>query len=385
MFRMNKICQKCQKVNNYEIRVCSCGYEFFQSASIEENFQPYRRNQKTFQKVLGIGILVVFGLLLTAGLLEPEYFFDKLGIGKYLQDDHTASLNNSAKTIYSSETNSSSPPLLTTRVIQADVLSVDSGDLITVRDKIEGTTYQIKLAGIMAPAVSDEFGVEAQKNLSDLVLHKPVSIIVGSGSQNDPALGKVIYQNIDINLEQLKSGLVTRSVGSELLLTDVDRKLYQDAAYQATTNKIGIWSDAPAESVPPTVPVDAKAETLTTSPPIIQSKLKPPKDPQPPREKALQPQQSSVPTSESPKIQLSAKSTPVPTARCQDGTVSYSPSRSGACSSHGGVVDWQDDSKKSSAAKVKPLEKKYLLGSRGGCYFVNSNGTKIYVDRKMCE
>lgn len=382
---MNKICQNCQKVNNYEIRVCLCGFEFFESKSIEENFQPYKRNPKIIQKAFGIGTFLVVGLLLTAGLMEPEFFFDKLGINKYLKDDHGASLDNSAKSIYSSENNSGSQASLATQIIQADVLSVNSGDLITVRDKIDGTTFQIKLAGIMAPALTDKFGVDAQKHLSDLILDNSVSIITRSGNQNDPALGKVIYQNVDINLEQLKSGLVTRSVGNELLFTEVDRKLYHDAAYFATAGKIGIWSDSPSESFPTAVPVDEKTESFNSSPPSIPSKVAALKNPTRPREKTIQSQENSAPASDSLKTQSSAKITPVPTARCQDGTVSYSPSRSGACSSHGGVVDWQNESKKSSAAKVKSLEKKYLLGSRGGCYFVNSNGTKIYVDRKMCE
>lgn len=29
--------------------------------------------------------------------------------------------------------------------------------------------------------------------------------------------------------------------------------------------------------------------------------------------------------------------------------------------------------------------KKYILGPRGGCYYINRNGNKTYVDRALCR
>ncbi len=29
--------------------------------------------------------------------------------------------------------------------------------------------------------------------------------------------------------------------------------------------------------------------------------------------------------------------------------------------------------------------RRYIRGSRGGCYYINSNGNKTYVDRSMCN
>jgi hypothetical protein len=28
---------------------------------------------------------------------------------------------------------------------------------------------------------------------------------------------------------------------------------------------------------------------------------------------------------------------------------------------------------------------KYILGPRGGCYYINENGNKTYVDRDLCK
>jgi hypothetical protein len=34
---------------------------------------------------------------------------------------------------------------------------------------------------------------------------------------------------------------------------------------------------------------------------------------------------------------------------------------------------------------AKSTERRYLRGSRGGCYYVNSEGKKIYVDHSFCN
>ncbi|WP_299897174.1 hypothetical protein [uncultured Aquimarina sp.] len=34
--------------------------------------------------------------------------------------------------------------------------------------------------------------------------------------------------------------------------------------------------------------------------------------------------------------------------------------------------------------RFKP-NRKYIRGSRGGCYYINSNGNKTYVDRSLCN
>lgn len=33
----------------------------------------------------------------------------------------------------------------------------------------------------------------------------------------------------------------------------------------------------------------------------------------------------------------------------------------------------------------KPTSRRYIRGPRGGCYYINSNGNKTYVDRSFCN
>ena len=42
-------------------------------------------------------------------------------------------------------------------------------------------------------------------------------------------------------------------------------------------------------------------------------------------------------------------------------------------------------SRKSNTSRNSNSAKNYIRGSRGGCYYINSNGNKTYVDRSMCN
>ncbi len=40
---------------------------------------------------------------------------------------------------------------------------------------------------------------------------------------------------------------------------------------------------------------------------------------------------------------------------------------------------------KTAKAKSNKSDRDYLVGSKGGCYYLNSSGKKSYVDKKFCE
>jgi len=73
-----------------------------------------------------------------------------------------------------------------------------------------------------------------------------------------------------------------------------------------------------------------------------------------------------------------------PLARCADGTYSFSASKAAACSGRGGVGEWMSGEKPSTAA-APAKQAAYVLGPRGGCYYLDSSNKKIYVDKKYCQ
>ncbi|MEQ1765200.1 MAG: DUF3761 domain-containing protein, partial [Pyrinomonadaceae bacterium] len=72
-----------------------------------------------------------------------------------------------------------------------------------------------------------------------------------------------------------------------------------------------------------------------------------------------------------------------PLARCADGTYSYSASKSAACAGRGGVGEWIGDGKPIPSTPTKQAA--YVLGPRGGCYYLDSSNKKIYVEKKYCQ
>lgn len=73
-----------------------------------------------------------------------------------------------------------------------------------------------------------------------------------------------------------------------------------------------------------------------------------------------------------------------PLARCSDGTYSFSASKSAACSGRGGVSEWMSGDKPPTAA-TPVKQSAYVLGPRGGCYYLDSSNKKIYVEKKYCQ
>lgn len=72
-----------------------------------------------------------------------------------------------------------------------------------------------------------------------------------------------------------------------------------------------------------------------------------------------------------------------PIARCADGTYSFSASKAAACSGRGGVSDWMTGGKPTS--NTPPKQTAYVLGPRGGCYYLSSSNKKVYVEKKYCQ
>lgn len=72
-----------------------------------------------------------------------------------------------------------------------------------------------------------------------------------------------------------------------------------------------------------------------------------------------------------------------PVAKCGDGTFSYRKSGAGSCAQRGGVVEWLDGTP--SNTKSTRETRNYFLGPKGGCYYLNTKGTKIYVDKSYCS
>jgi endonuclease YncB( thermonuclease family) len=140
-------------------------------------------------------------------------------------------------------------------IIQGKVINVHDGDTVTVLDQFNKKT-NIRLQGIDAPELKQDFGSVSQQNLSRLVLGKQVTIVWTKLDKYRRTVGTIMLDGHDVNIEQVKAGLAWHFKKYEDEQDPSDRKTYAAAEQQARTAKLGLWRDSN-----PTPPGDWRQDT----------------------------------------------------------------------------------------------------------------------------
>ncbi len=209
-------------------------------------------------------------------------------------------------------------------LVEGKVKIVDDGDTLIVETK-DGNLYTVRMQGIDAPEEKQDFGAKSQKKLSDLILGKDVTVIVRKKDSLNRYIGTVYVGGQDINLKQIEAGLAWHFKKYGYEQTEENQKIYEQAEQKARTEKSGLWKNKN-----PVEPSIFRGDRETTEVDKKESTEKP-----------------IVETSSNPTTNT-VNPTPAPSSN-------KSPNRT------------------------------YIRGSRGGCYYINSKGSKTYVDRSLCN
>jgi endonuclease YncB( thermonuclease family) len=132
--------------------------------------------------------------------------------------------------------------LVFAETISGLVVGVADGDTITVLDDTN-TQYKIRLMGIDAPEKKQAFGNVAKKTLSDFVYKKEVTVEYNKTDRYQRLIGKVMIDNIDVNLVMVSQGLAWHYVKYQNEQTLEDRTLYAQAELDSRLLKRGLWFD----------------------------------------------------------------------------------------------------------------------------------------------
>ncbi|HFF9832970.1 thermonuclease family protein [Serratia marcescens] len=137
-------------------------------------------------------------------------------------------------------------PLLFPSLCLADfsgrVVRVIDGD--TVQVLTQGAMVKVRLNGIDAPESGQPFGQRSKQSLLNLAAQKNVDVITNASDRYGRWLGILIINDVNINSEQVKTGMAWayRFHGRAI---DADMLKLEDAA---RLNRIGLWSSpAPVE------------------------------------------------------------------------------------------------------------------------------------------
>jgi endonuclease YncB( thermonuclease family) len=132
--------------------------------------------------------------------------------------------------------------------LQGKVVSVADGDTITVLDS-QKTQHKIRLQGIDAPERAQPFGNKSRQSLHELVHGKQVTVDYQKKDKYGRVVGKILLNNTDVCLEQLKRGMAWHYKQYANEQPKEDQETYSLAEQQAKTELKGLWKDK--QPVPP--------------------------------------------------------------------------------------------------------------------------------------
>jgi micrococcal nuclease len=129
-----------------------------------------------------------------------------------------------------------------TETVRVKVETVHDGDSLTVSDASK-RSFKIRLIGIDAPELKQDFGGKARKQLKKLLKLDKKNIIVkpfGLDRYNR-ILALIFVGGLNVNLELLKNGSAwvydSKELGKE------QSGIYAEAMSEARRKKIGLWKD----------------------------------------------------------------------------------------------------------------------------------------------
>lgn len=129
--------------------------------------------------------------------------------------------------------------------ITGRVVAVSDGDTITVLDA-NNREIKVRLAGIDAPEKNQEGGQEAKRSLSGLVVGRVVDVDTNKRDKYGRAVGRVLLDGQDVNLEQLKRGHAWHYKQYASEQSREDRARYARAESGARQTTVGIWAQSSA-------------------------------------------------------------------------------------------------------------------------------------------
>ena len=143
--------------------------------------------------------------------------------------------------------------LLTQSLTNADTLTgrvvrVIDGDTIVILDSANAQ-HKIRLTGIDAPERKQAFGTKSKEHLSESVAGKFVLVDYNKCDRYERILGKVLLNDEDMNLEQVRAGMAWHYKKYQKEQTPSDRELYSKTEIEAREARRGLWYDA--EPMPP--------------------------------------------------------------------------------------------------------------------------------------
>lgn len=264
------------------------------------------------------------------------------------------------------------------------VVDVGSGDTITVADNYN-REHRIKLEGIDAPELEQDFGRKSQANLFALVFGKTVQANLRKSGDDDLTVGKVLLNGKNVSLEQLKTGSAWHD--KRAAFEQSENELFADNQAAAKGEGLGLWTAA--NPIPPWKfrRASANLDQIENQATVADKNREIPKNAPNVAEKTKTTVQEKIIVQEKTKVAKNeVASTKIASRTAYIKSVKPLTSSSIPPSPKVLVIVPANNKRKVLSAPVKaPIrEKSYIYRVRVGDCFIIEGGKKVYLDRAIC-
>ena len=125
-------------------------------------------------------------------------------------------------------------------LVEGKIKKVFDGKTFNVENK-DGIVYLVRMLGVDAPNMNQDFGDKSQKNLSDLILGKDATVIIRKSDSAGRYIGTVYCGGEDINRKQIETGMAWYFQRNGYEPMEDDRKIYEQAERKAHIKRNGLW------------------------------------------------------------------------------------------------------------------------------------------------
>jgi endonuclease YncB( thermonuclease family) len=174
-----------------------------------------------------------------SGRRNERNSIDRKDATKSVADTPTVKTPNFAELQDSNQSSSDSSLTLS----NLKVIAIHDGDTLTVLD-LDKRQLKIRLAGIDAPELKQDFGSRSKENLSTLVFGKLVTLACPKTDKYQRLVCTLTVDDKDINLAQVEAGLAWHYKKYAKEQSPEQQILYSETEKRAKDSKLGLWSQS---------------------------------------------------------------------------------------------------------------------------------------------
>lgn len=130
---------------------------------------------------------------------------------------------------------------------EGKIIKVLDGDTFEIESR-DGKVYRVRMLGIDAPEINQEYGGKSQDNLKSLILGKTATAILRKKDSAGSFIGTLYCGGEDVNLLQIKNGMAQYFQQNGYEPLGNDRLLYARAERRARNERKGFWAKQKPEN-----------------------------------------------------------------------------------------------------------------------------------------